>query len=456
MRQMKWGWVWTGLVLGGFSSPAMAQLMVLPGSDPVNIARAGVGVAFGQSLEATVLNPALLASLRGQSGFHVAGGLDLQNSQYTLSSNQQPIYSGDSNRFLPTFGANWRVNDRLTLGLVLDRPYARHNRTEDESSTRFLGKSIDLATNRLQVQAAWALSPNWSLGLGAGLARVSFASQASLRTPVPRDLGRPLASDNPSVGLAETDVSQEGSALVPAYSAGLRWAINPRWTFGVAVQGPLQGSVNLAVTPNSRVPAFYDNDGISQPLVGGVAQGQALLALSQGVSGNRAFKLPLRATMGVRQRVNQLLTWELDLRYLDGASLRLPGLPGLNTPSGLVASARPADQFRSGWGLGFASEILLTKRWVARLGLSLDAELQPDALVDPYIAGGRSASFSVGFGYKAFGGELNVGYLYRQQRDADSNRLEGSWSLQGYRSVGTGSRTESMGHLLSVGYKRTF
>lgn len=450
------GWLWTGLMFAGLSTPAMAQLMVLPGSDPVTIARAGMGVAFGQSLEAAGLNPALLSSLRPQAGCYLSAGLDMQNSQFTLLSNQQPIYSGDSNRFVPGFGAGWRLNERFTLGLVLDRPFSRHNRIEDESSTRFLGKAIDLGTTRLQAQLAWAPNPNWSLGIGAGLARVAFESQVSLRAPIPRYLDQPIGTANPAVGLAETDVRQEGSALVPAWSAGVRWALNPRWTFGAAVQGSLSGKVGLEVAPNSRVPAFFDTDGLSQPLSGALGQGQAMLAQSQGVAGNGDFRLPLKATLGVRQRVNQQFTWEADVQYLDGASMKLPGLPGLSTPVGTVAAARPEDQFRSGWGMGLMGEVTLSKKWTARLGMRFDTEIQPDSQVDTYVSGARSASFSMGFGYKVWGGELSLGYMFRQQKDTDSNRLEGAWSLQGYRTVGTGSRLESMGHLMAIGFKRAF
>lgn len=456
MRQQNLGKAWTWMALGLLATPVTAQALVMPASDPVSIGRSGTGVAFGQSLEAAALNPALLSSLRPSLSVFLASGMEHQNTQYTLVSNQKPLYASDSNRYLPSFGAAWKLSPRLNFGLSLDKPYARHNQQSEESGMRFLGRAIDLSAHRLQGQLAFAVTPSWSVGVGLGLAKVSFANQGSLRAAIGQDPTLPVSVANPSVGLAETDVRQEGNKVVPAWSMGFRWAINPRWTLGGAVQGALQGRLDMGVVSNSRTPAFFANDGLSSPLSGVTSQGQVLLSRASGAASAGDFQLPLRATLGVRQRVNQLLTWEFDLRYLDGSKLQLPSLPGLNTPSGRVASPRPLDRFQSGWGGSATAEFTLDKRWTARLGAALEPALQPDGQVDPYLGGARVAAFSGGFGLKVLGGEINVGYQFRQLRDDDSNRIEGTWSLSGYRTVGTGTRTEGMGHLWSIGYKRSF
>jgi hypothetical protein len=51
----------------GTALPAQGLLGV-PASDPAGIARSGAGVAFGRSLEAASLNPALLVTLPGKGG----------------------------------------------------------------------------------------------------------------------------------------------------------------------------------------------------------------------------------------------------------------------------------------------------------------------------------------------------------------------------------------------------
>jgi hypothetical protein len=51
---------------------------------------------------------------------------------------------------------------------------------------------------------------------------------------------------------------------------------------------------------------------------------------------------------------------------------------------------------------------------------------------------------------------LNAGYQFRQNLDIDSVTLEGAWDSAGYRTVGTKTRVEGMGHLWSIGFKRSF
>jgi len=55
-----------------------------------------------------------------------------------------------------------------------------------------------------------------------------------------------------------------------------------------------------------------------------------------------------------------------------------------------------------------------------------------------------------------WGGELNLGYQYRQSEDQDTRRLDGVWSSTGFQPGGTRVRMEGMGHLLALGYKVAF
>ena len=86
-------------LLAGLGAPRLvAQSWALPASDPVSIARSGTGVAYGNSLEAAGLNPALLATLRDGNSAYLALGLEMEAAQTTLQSNQQTYYSSDRSR----------------------------------------------------------------------------------------------------------------------------------------------------------------------------------------------------------------------------------------------------------------------------------------------------------------------------------------------------------------------
>jgi hypothetical protein len=157
--------------------------------------------------------------------------------------------------------------------------------------------------------------------------------------------------------------------------------------------------------------------------------------------------------------VNQVFTWEADLRYMMGSQTELPGFPAATPASAAGPTTGPGQgrPFRSGLGLSLMGELNISKNWVLRLGAAIDPALRADSDVEPLVGGAKSSGLSGGFGYKVFGGELNLGYQYRQSQDIDVHNLEGIWSSTGYSpSQASTTRVEGMGHLWSVGYKRSF
>ncbi|MDP2876552.1 MAG: outer membrane protein transport protein, partial [Holophaga sp.] len=369
-------WLGTGLMgLAAGVMPLSAQSLWLPASDPVGIARGGAGVAFGQSLEGAALNPALLVTLRDSSSAFLSLGMEMAGSQITLPSNQRSLFSTDRNRALPAFGAAWRLNDRLAIGLKLDEPFLRHAALPAESSVRFLASSLDLKAQRMEFQTSWAFRPDVSFGVGFGVARLTFGSGVNVRSAVPDVPTQPLSAGNASLALVELEGQQNGSATVPSFSVGFRWAINTRWTFAGAYQSSLSGNLSLAAGQSSRQPVYFANDGFSQPPIGIETKGASLVAQTQFQAGSRRIALPGKVSLGVRQRFSQLFTWEFDMRYVDGAKLQLPSAPVLTTPSGIVSSQALPTGYRSGFGASLMSEMTMTKDWTFRLGMSLDPAL---------------------------------------------------------------------------------
>jgi len=450
-------WLGTGLagLVAGLSGPLAAQSLWLPASDPVGIARSGTGVAFGQSLEAASLNPALLVTLREAHSAFVGFGMDMASAQVALQSNQRNIYTSERNRTLVSFGGAWKSSERLSFGLKMDEPFLRHAELSPESTIRFIGRSIDLKAERLEFQAAWAFRPDFSLGVGLGFARLSYASGVNLRTQVLTNAALPPSATNPSLALVEMGVDQQGKGTVPSYSLGFRWAVTPRWTIAGAHQAALRGNLSLQATQGVGQPTFMDNDGFSSPPDKIDAAEAATLARLQYQPGSRRMVLPGKTSIGLRHRYNQFLTWELDLHHMAGSSLELPSSPTMSASSGVVGTQLNGD-YRSGFGASVMGEALIGRNWTLRCGASLEPALQNEASVNPLISGSRSAAFSVGAGYRIWGGELSAGYQFRQNKDIDSSLLEGAWDSAGYRTVGTKTRVEGMGHLWSIGFKRSF
>ncbi len=444
-----------GLVVGLVSPTLSAQALGLPASDAVGIGRSGTGVAFGASLEAAALNPALLATLRERSGAYVGLGMELQSTQTTLMSNQQVMFSSDRNRVLPSLGAGWRLGESLAIGLKLDQPFLRHAEFPSDDTIRFVDRAFDLETRRLELQGAWALNPHWSFGLGIGITRITYASEVCLRAPIPAQPTQPVSGSNLSQGLVEIPIRQEGHANALSYSLGFRWAIDPRWTIG----GAYQGAIKASLSPQASIAggaSYFANDGFGTPPAGIAASGASMMGASSLQAGSDRVVLPARAALGVRQRVNQFFTWELDLRYIAGGSFELPSQASYLTPSGTISVPVQGHHYKNGWGLGAMSEFTLSKAWSARMGAELLPAFESNMITDPAVGGSRTAGFSLGCGYKLWGGQVDLGYQFRQSLTQDSDKLDVVWDAQGRRSTGGTLRTEGKGHLWSIGYKRTF
>ena len=448
------GWMTTRIGLGtlgllaGLGAPRLAaQSWALPAADPVGIARSGTGVAYGASLEAAALNPALLATLRENGGVYLAAGRETQVAQATLQLTQNTLYSTDRGRFLPALGASWRVSPTLVLGCKLDEPFMRHAMMPLEYTGRFQGRALDLQTRRVELQAGWAANPNWAFGASLGVTRIQYSFDGMVRTAV-------SAPGFAAVqGLMESDLHQEGAKTAPSYSLGFRWALNSRWTLGGAYVGSISTTLPLSASPGPVGPRYFAASGFGAAPAGVSSTTQTV----QPVPGAGGITLPGKVSLGVRQRVNQTFTWELDLRYVLGASTRLPGSPGALAGGILTRGPGEGAAFQNGTGMNLMGELTLTKNWVLRLGAELDPALRQDGQVDPLVAGGKCAGFSGGFGYRVFGGELAFGYQYRQAQDIDTPNLNGSWTSAGYAQVPASvTRVEGMGHLWALGFKRTF
>lgn len=120
---------WGGVLLAGLAASSLgAQSLALPASDPVGIARGGAGVAFGRSLEASALNPALLVTVVDRRSAYLAGGMELESGQLTLQSNQRTLFSSDRNRFMPALGAAWKVGTGSSSDWSSTRPFPATSR----------------------------------------------------------------------------------------------------------------------------------------------------------------------------------------------------------------------------------------------------------------------------------------------------------------------------------------
>lgn len=444
------------LVLG-LAGAIQAQTPALPAADAVGVGRAGAGVAFGRSLEAATLNPALLTTLQDKASAYVSAGFELQASQVTLQSNQITAQTSDRNRLLAGFGLGWKASEQVSYGLKLDQPWERHGLLPVDAPGRFLGREWNFSARRLEAQVAYepASHPGLSFGLGVGMTRLSFTGINTVRVLVPQDGTQPASGANPVMGLAEQNLTESASAARPSFTLGVRWAIHPRWTLAATYQSQVTGDLAMSAGYFSG-PSYVGANGYPPVLAGTSAQGAAVLARSTVNAGDGHFKLPAKITVGIRNRLNNLFTWEFDIRAVQGG-LRMPTWASIDTPSGGVVAPGQVAGTKSGISFSAMGEVDLTKRLVLRGGIAYDPASLDESQVNPLLGGQPSAAFTIGASYQIWGGEISAAYAYRQARDIVVRQgLDGTWDQGGYTPSGTPVRVEGMGHLISFGYKFAF
>jgi long-subunit fatty acid transport protein len=440
-----------GIMLVTGSMPLAGQALGLPASDPVGIGRSGAQVAYGRSLEAASLNPALLVTVPEPFSVHLALGFEGQATQETLKSTNSAVMEGaDRSRSLAGFGLGWKLSPTFALGLKADQPYLRHASMPDGTSSRFLGRRLDLVTHREELQLAWASTPKLSFGASLGVVQVTYLSIASLRAVVPGTQGGDSS-------LVEQDVRQEGKKTVHSWSVGFRYAFDSRWTVGGVYQGALRADLGLKASLSAtRPPIYYNNQGTGPANLGTEIPGGIMLAQSTVLPGEGNLDLPAQANLGVRHRVNQVFTWEADLHYVGASGLHYPGLARLQTPYGITERVDAPYRGHSTLGVRGMGEVALGRLLTARVGFALEPTSVDESRLEPLTGGMSQAAFSLGLGYRIWGGELNVGYQIRQTKDTDSTHLNGDWRASGYHATTDTVRVEGMGHLLSIGFRTAF
>lgn len=452
---MRIGLVGTALA-GGLAPQLSAQSLATAGSDPVTIARAGTGVAFGRSLEAIALNPALLPTLTEKQSAYVALGMEMQSQQVTAANNRVTHFTTDRNRFVPGFGAAWKLSDTTGIGLTLDRPYMRHGRLSEESGARFSGNAINFETTRLALQAGIALTPQLSMGASVEALQVDYTAENMVALGVAEN---PLAAPsavNPIHGMAEIGLRTQAKKTLVGFTGGLRYAINPRMTLGATLSTGYKGTLPMTATVRPGAPVLSGIKLGDTPEVGLDAKALQLLGQATARPGQGDLTLPMTATFGFRHRFNQIWTWEVDLHAIRSGRMRTPGLAGVDVPQGTIGVPELSAQNRSGFGVSGLSEMALGRDWTVRIGASLAPASREDDSVDHMWGGSRSAGFSGGFGWKVLGGELSFGYQVRLVQDRHHPRLDASWPVGGYAPTGTSTRVESSSHLMSIGFRKSF
>ena len=93
--------------------------------------------------------------------------------------------------------------------------------------------------------------------------------------------------------------------------------------------------------------------------------------------------------LGVRERVNQFFTWEVDLRYIQGRGLELPTQPYLATAGGDVLAPTLEDRYQNGFGFSAMGEFTWSKRWTARVGIEILPALVKGSTSSPTLGGAQ-------------------------------------------------------------------
>jgi long-chain fatty acid transport protein len=367
------------------------------------------GAADGSDATFQAYNPAAAGAVKNGDVALAASAILIGSSAHystALTSAGTPAGgNADPKNFIPSavapaFGARFKLNDQLSIGLSGFTPWALTTNYAANSAPRYYAEKTRLVTFDLVPSLAYAITPGITLGVGV---QAEYA-KGTLSNAV--DVGT-LAALNKIPGAKPGQ--QDGSAMLSA----VNWAVG--YSFGAQAQ--LSDSLRLGVSYVSSLHHRFNGQITFQPDAVGLMN---VIGAATGLFKNG----PAKAEIDTPDVLRTGASFDLSPEWTAKAEIDWTGWDNFKTLTVTAANpAQPPDVLAGNWKSTWMESIGVdyhpTGALSWRAGVALDPSPIPDATLSPRIPDGDRVILGLGASYKMAGGdELAFGYshLFVQSR----------------------------------------
>lgn len=372
----------TPLLVWGISSAVYADGVHMNGLSPRAIGRGGTNIAHADNGAVFFDNPAAAVRVPGGGLLDVGGNLLLMDFRYSDPDN--PTSHDFDITPLPSMGLVQKTEDgRFAYGLGVYAPAGFMQMHQMQGQFPFGGEQTYksfAALTKILPGVAYAVNDRLSVGGTFGVA----VSHAEIEGPYTlQDAG--VLSGLPTL------MDLQATGATPVYSFGLQYELTEATTFGVTYQSESRFSLegNSLVTVPVLGSARYDT--------------------------HVAMTWPETLGFGLRHELcpHRILSADL-VWYNWSAAFDSVGVTMSDADRVLFPDVN--DEFPLGWrdtlSVKLGYERVLSNGHIARCGYVYHRNPIPAGTLTPYLQGILEHAFSVGYGMKLYGWEVDASYMF--------------------------------------------
>lgn len=392
------------------------------------MARGGAGVAAPcADASAVLFSPAGLAMQPSTLGLGIAGVT--QQREFTYDITGETLQTDEQTTPVPYGFLNYRVNDRLAVGIGVSAPYGLGIEWPIEEDRSFEGRFVtydtDLRNIYIQPTVAFQATPWLSVAGGVDIVRASIEINqrldlAATPTGALNPLGQPIRFANLGIpagtDFADAKLSGDGTGygfhlgaiarFSDRFSVGARYLSKVEVDYeGDVVFEPVPTGLTLAAGNPFNVPAGTPVDALV------ASQFQTGALVDQGLA--TSLTLPDQFVVGVAVRPVPMLQLLADYQWMGWESFDEAPIDFAASPDQvLVLDYQNTDTWRLG------AELMPNPALTLRGGYIYNTAAEKEFSVSPLLPEAERNYYTAGLGYRfANGLGVDVGYQHIDQSD---------------------------------------
>lgn len=305
--------------------------------------------------------------------------------------------------------AAFSIYDNLKAGVSFYTPYGSSINWTDNWPGAVLNQNVSLKVFTIQPTVAWAITPKFSLGLGAMISWGTVDLNKGLVTAATTDktiqalqsLGQ-LPAETPLFGnTTPASVNLNGKAnMVVGFNVGAMYNINDKWTVGASYRSKMGMKVKAG---DARVK--YANS-IAQGLLG------ESLDLLNEANFKAEMPCPWVLGLGVSYKPVEKLTLAFDARLTGWHAYKQLDIEFLSeqlTPY----NQHIEKNYKNSWCYSLGAQYAVTSRLDARLGLMVDTSPVDKNYYNPETPGMTKIEPTIGLSFRPIPRlSIDVAFMY--------------------------------------------